>query len=99
MRETQDNWSSAQWAKYYEKLEQKNYMAYQESGESRYDRAQYRYGKIADAFRAKAREESKKDDIMRKRSVNHHDAVARLSPKKMYTAEEVRKLLDDALWW
>ena len=91
--------NSRQWAEYYEKLEQKNHIAYQESGEARYDRAQYKYGKIADAFRAQCREEDERGAIMRKRIGNKNAALDRLIPNHMYTAEEVKKLLEDAVWW
>ena len=87
--------NSRQWAEYYENLEQKNYIAYQESGESRYDRAQYKYGKIADAFRAQCREEDERGAIMRKRISNKDAVLDRLIPDHMYTAEEVKKLLED----
>ena len=91
--------NSRQWAEYYENLERKNYTAYQESGESRYDRAQYKYGKIADAFRAQCREEDERGAIMRKRISNKDAVLDRLIPDHMYTAEEVKKLLEDAVWW
>lgn len=91
--------NSRQWAEYYEKLEQKNYIAYQESGESRYDRAQYKYRKIADAFRAQCREEDERGAIMRKRISNKDAVLDRLIPNKMYTVDEVKKLLEDAVWW
>ena len=91
--------NSRQWAEYYEKLEQKNYIAYQESGESRYDRAQYKYRKIADAFRAQCREEDERGAIMRKRISNKDAVLDRLIPNKMFTVDEVKKLLEDAVWW
>ena len=91
--------NSQQWAEYYENLEQKNYIAYQESGEARYDRAQYKYGKIADAFRAQCREEDERGAIMRKRISNKNAVLDRLIPNKMYTVDEVKKLLEDAVWW
>ena len=91
--------NSRQWAEYYEKLEQKNYIAYQESGEARYDRAQYKYGQIADAFRAKCREEDERGAIMRKRISNKDAVLDGLIPNKMYAVDEVKKLLEDAVWW
>ena len=91
--------NSRQWAEYYENLEQKNHIAYQESGESRYDRAQYKYGKIADAFRAQCREEDERGTIMRKWISNKDAVLDRLIPNKMYTVDEAKKLLEDAVWW
>lgn len=94
-----EDFNSAQWADYYDKLAQKNYMAYQKSGEPRYDRAQYRYEKIADAFRAKEREEDERDGEIKKRMTNCDYVIDRLSSGKMYNYDEVRKLLKDAVWW
>ena len=81
--------NSRQWAEYYENLEQKNYIAYQETGESRY----------ADAVRAQCREEDERGTIMRKRISNKDAVLDRLIPNKMYTVDEVKKLLEDAVWW
>lgn len=99
MRVKQEDWSSDQWAEYYDRLSRKNYMAYQDSGDPRYDRAYYRYEKIADAFRAKAREENERGDEMRKRIANRDGAIARLTPGRAYSHSEVMSLLDAALWW
>lgn len=99
MRVKQEDWSSDQWAEYYEKLSQKNYMDYQDSGDPRYDRAWHRYERISDAFRAKAREENERGDEMRKRLTNKDGAVARLIPDKSYSYSEVVSLLEAAVWW
>lgn len=36
---------------------------------------------------------------MRKRISNKDAVLDRLIPNHMYTAEEVKKLLEDAVWW
>lgn len=95
----QDEWTPDQWADYYDKLSKKNYMAYQETGEQRYDNAYYRYEKIADAFRARSKQETDDGEEIRKRMTNKDYVVARLIPGKMYSYAEVVKLLDDAVWW
>ena len=94
-----EDMKSAQLAEYYEGLSKKNYMAYQESGEARYDRACCKYDRIAEAFRAKAREENEREVDMKKRMANRDGVIGRLIPGKMYSEEEVKKLLHDAVWW
>ena len=94
-----EDMTSEQLAEYYEKLQQQNYDWYQQSGEQRYDTKQYRYGKIAEAFRARAREEHERGEDMKKRTRNASAAIERLISNKLYTAEEVAKLLREAVWW
>lgn len=95
----QEDFNSLQWADYYDKLAQKNYMAYQETGENRFDRAQFRYEKIADAFRAKAAQEGDREVDIKKRMTNCDYVIDRLIKGKVYTCEEVSKMLREAVWW
>ena len=94
-----DDMTSAELAEYYGELEQKNYMWHQETGESRYDLKASRYGRIADAFRAKATSEREYQSDIRKRMANMKGVVDRLSPDKLYSFDEVTKLLREAVWW
>lgn len=94
-----EDMNSTQLAEYYEGLSKKNYMAYQESGEARYDRAYCKYDRIAEAFRAKAREENEREVDIKKRMTNRDGVIDRLIPGKMYSKDEVEKLLTDAVWW
>jgi hypothetical protein len=94
-----EDMNAEQLAEYYEKLEKKNYMAYQESGDPKYDRAYYRYSQIASAFRAKVRDEGEHEIDLKKRMTNKDAVIGRLIPGKMYTTAEVEKLLNEAVWW
>ena len=94
-----DEMTSAELAEYYEGLGRKNAMWYQQTGESRYDNKAGRYEKIADAFRAKAASEREYQSDIRKRMANMKGVVDRLSPDKLYSFDEVAKLLREAVWW
>jgi phage-related minor tail protein len=94
-----ENWSARQWADYYEALEHKNYMTFQETGISRYDNAQRRYGQIAEAFRALDREKNENEVDMKKRMNNCNAAIERLDHGKTYDFDEVSDLLKSAVWW
>jgi len=91
--------TSAQLAEYYDELEHKNYKYHQETGASRYDTLACQYGRIADAFRAKAASEREYQSDIRKRMANMKGVVDRLSPDKLYSFDEVAKLLREAVWW
>lgn len=93
------DWTTSQWIEYYDKLSNKNYMAYQESGLARYENAYIKYEQIADAFRAKAGQEKESGADMKKRMNNKNFVVERLIPGKDYSYDEVVKLLNDAVWW
>lgn len=94
-----EDWTSLQWAEYYDKQSRKNYMAFQETGMPRYDKVAYRYELIAGAFRAKHAQDNETAVDMKKRMTNRDYVIARLIPGKMYSREEVVKLLQDAVWW
>lgn len=91
--------TSAQLAEYYDGLEKRNSMWYQETGESRYDTKANQYGRIADAFRAKASLEGERQIDIRKRMANMQGVIDRLIPGKQYSTAEVEKMLRDAVWW
>lgn len=95
----QEEFTSIQWAEYFEAREQKYFDFYQQSGEAKYDRLYYKYQKIAEAFRAKAREEGEREADIQKRMINMQADVDRLLPSKMYSRDEVEKLLRKAVWW
>lgn len=87
-----------EWLEYYEKLEKKNYYAYQETGMSRYDNAWHRYSKIVDAFQAKLESEKQSGLDQKKRIANKNAVVDRLI-RETYAKGEVISLLNDAVWW
>lgn len=90
--------TTREWRDYYEKLYQKNYSEYQQCGEPRYDRAQYKYSVIVDAFDAKLELESEREIDIKKRKTNCDAVIDRLA-KSEYSREEVKKYLQDAIWW
>lgn len=90
--------TTQEWLAYYERLEAKAYDNYQQTGMPRYDNSQYKYSVICGALRAKLREESDRDDEIRKRMRNKDAVVDRLY-KNEYTKAEVIELLNNAVWW
>ena len=90
--------TTREWLDHYEKLKQKNYYMFQETGEPKYDNAYIKYDTICEAFRAKLSDEDDRDSTIRKRLRNRDGAKANLI-KDEYSLEEVCKLLDDAVWW
>lgn len=90
--------TTKEWFERYEAKMNKAYYNYQETGDSRYDRQEHEYRAIADAFEAKLREESERDDTLRKRRVNCDYVVERLH-KSEYTRAEVVEMLNNAVWW
>lgn len=93
-----EDYSTKDWYDKYKKLYQKNYEAYQQSGEPRYDNAAWKYQKIAEAFQAQLQRESDYHSEINKRLKNA-DAVKDRLIKESYTNEEVKELLDMAVWW
>lgn len=83
--------------KRYEKLADKNYWLYQESGEPKYDKANEKYAELADVYRAALEYQSDHDDgqVRRLRGmsdyINEH-IVGR--SKDTYTKEEVLKIAE-----
>ncbi len=97
-KKLKEDYTSRDWYEYYDALRQKNYRTYQETGETRYDRANLQYEKIADAFLAKMQAESERDTEIKKRMNNCNYVCERLHDEP-YTKGEVEKLLKDAVWW
>lgn len=93
-----EDYTTKNWYDKYNKLYLKNYEAYQQSGEARYDNAAWKYQKIAEAFQAKLEKERKRDIEITKRLKNKEAVIDRLI-KESYSKDEVKELLDKAVWW
>lgn len=91
---TRSDWSMDEWCKYYEALQKKAYMNYQETGEPRYDRAELRYGKIVDAFIGYLENKSEVDSDRLRRKRNA-DAYAERLAKDTYTRDEVVRMIKE----
>lgn len=99
MAKTKYDWSPQEWAEYYDRLQHRNYMAFQDSGDPRYERAYYQYEQIVDAFRALAEKQALDAVDMKKRMANRDGVIDRLIPGEEYSYDEVCKLLNEAVWW
>lgn len=95
MSKRKEDWSLSEWRDYYEKLQQRAYMQYQETGTGRYDSQQYQYSKIVDAFNAyiSYRDDEDKERIRRKHNIDAY--VDRYVIKETYSKAEVLKMLHD----
>lgn len=93
-----EDYSTRDWYDKYNKLCLKNYEAYQQSGEPRYDNAAWKYQKIAEAFQAQLEKERNRDITIKIRLKNKEAVIDRLI-KESYTKKEVIALLDKAVWW
>lgn len=82
----------------YDKLAEKNYMFYQESGEPRYDRAYEKYSELADVYRLALREQSEHDEALARRLRNFscyiEEHVKKMN-KQNYTKGEVLELAEN----
>ena len=95
MSKRKEDWSLTEWRDYYQKLQQKAYMQYQETGTGRYDSEQYKYSKIVDSFNAyiSYRDDEDKERLRRKHNI---DAYAdRCVVNDTYSKAEVLKILRD----
>ena len=90
--------TTQEWIERYEKRESRAYKNYQETGDAKYDRQQYEYSKIVDAFRALDHKESEYHEQTQKRTTNCKYVLDRLR-KDSYTREEVKELLQNAIYW
>lgn len=90
--------TTKEWLEYYEKRQSKFYRMYQETGDPKYDREQYKFGCICDAFQAKLEMEGEREADIRKRLKNKDWIVNNLA-KNEYSKDEVIKLLNDAVYW
>ena len=95
-RRTKENWSMSDWRDYYEALRVKAWRMHQETGESRYDREEWKYSKIVDAFNGYLENKSETDTerIRRKRNINAY-ADRYVSSRETYSKNEVLKMLRD----
>lgn len=93
-----EDYSTQDWYHKYNQLYLKNYKAYQQSGEPRYDNAAWKYQKIAEAFQAKLEKERNRDIEISSRLKNKEAVIDRLI-KDSYSKDEVKDLLDKAVWW
>ena len=81
----------------YDKLAQKNYMLYQESGEPRYDKANEKYEELADVYRAAYKYQLEEDESRSRRLRNFSCFVkehVEERDKQSYTKSEVLELIE-----
>lgn len=81
----------------YDKLAQKNYMLYQESGEPRYDKANEKYEELADVYRAAYKYQLEEDESRSRRLRNFSYFVkehVEERDKQSYTKSEVLELME-----
>lgn len=90
--------TTQEWIERYEKRESRAYKNYQETGGAKYDRQQYEYSKIVDAFRALNRKENEYHEQIKKRTANYK-YVTDMLRKDSYTRDEVVELLRNAVYW
>ena len=82
----------------YDKLAQKNYMLYQESGEPRYDKANEKYEELADVYRAAYKYQLEEDESRSRRLRNFSYFVkehVEERDKQSYTKSEVLELMEN----
>lgn len=91
---TKEDWSMREWLDYYERLRQKAYMDFQETGTSRYDREELRYSKIVDAFVGYLENKSEADDEKLRRRRNIEAYAESHVYKDTYTKAEVLAILN-----
>lgn len=89
------DWTLEEWRDYYDKLQKRAYMNYQETGIGRYDNEQFKYSKIVDAFNGYIafRDEEDKERLRRKRNIDAY--ASQYVCKDHYTRNEVLKMLRD----
>lgn len=91
---TKEDWSMEEWRDYYEKLAQRAYQNYQESGESRYDREYFRYDTIVKAFNGYLEYKDENDNEKLRRLHNIDAYVAEHIYNDTYTKAEVMRLIN-----
>lgn len=90
---SKEDWSMTEWRDYYEKLRQRAYMNYQESGMARYDRQELQYGKIVDAFNGYLKNKEERDSEKMRRIRNINAYVEQHLYKDTYNRNEVLALI------
>lgn len=81
----------------YDRLAQKNYEYYQQSGEPRYDKAYENYEELADVYRAAYKYQSEHDESLSRRLKNisyYIEEHIKQIPKETYTKKEVLELAE-----
>lgn len=81
----------------YEKLAQKNYYYYQESGEPRYDKAYEKYDELAEVYKAAYKYQSEHDESLARRLRNMSSYIEEYIEKRSkntYSKDEVLDLAD-----
>ena len=90
--------TTQEWIERYQKRYDRAFQNYQESGDPKYDRQSFEYGKIVDAFLALEKKEDEYHNTISKRTKNFQYVVDRLY-KDEYTKAEVIDLLRNAIYW
>lgn len=88
------DWSMREWRDYYEKLQQKAYMNYQETGIGRYDREFIKYERIVDAFNGYLDNKDSNDSERTRRIKNISAFVDQHIHKETYSKTEVLSMID-----
>lgn len=89
------DWSMREWRDYYEKLQQKAYMNYQETGIGRYDREFIKYERIVDAFNGYLDNKNEQDTERTRRIQNISAYVDKYVHHETYSKAEVLKMIQD----
>lgn len=93
MAKKHEDYSMEEWRDYYNKLYQRNYDNYQQTGDSRYERAYYQYQKIVDAFNGYIEWKKEEDTARKRRFDNFHNFLQNNVLEEKYTRAEVFQLL------
>lgn len=92
--------NTLEWVKHFEKLRDRAYQKYQQSGEPRYDNLHHKYDTICVAFYAKLELEYERDALIQKRIANCNATIDRLQAHRPeFTHAEVCQMLREAIWW
>lgn len=91
---TKEDWNMQEWRDYYDRLQQKAYMTYQQTGDPKHDREQFRYSKIVDAFNGylSYAEEADTERLRRWRNIDAY--IERNVLEETYTKAEVKRMLE-----
>ena len=95
MRKSKADWSMREWRDYYNKLQDKAYQNYQETGIARYDREFIRYERIVDAFNGYLENKNDQDTERTRRIQNISAYVDKYVHHNSYTRDEVLKMIRD----
>lgn len=90
--------NAKEWLERYKVKLDKAFRNYQDSGDAKYDRQAEEYEVICDALEAKIAMNKEREIDIKKRMNNRDWAIDKLI-KPEYTKEEVKELLNDAVYW